>query len=183
MHKIVNSDFKLDLVFNCISNIKIKNNSDTLILKYDFWHNVFFCWINTIISEYESFYFSNLILNKKYISLSFEITNNTEIEKLNEKWLSKSGPTDVLSFPLISEKDPLNNFSFVELGDLFISLDIAKEQSLKYNHSLTKEMLWLASHGFLHLLGLEHNDNNELDIMLNLQEYFISKLNYLSIFK
>ena len=38
-------------------------------------------------------------------------------------------------------------------------------------------MIWLASHGFLHLLGWDHRDSNELDKMLFLQEYLISKLN------
>ena len=62
------------------------------------------------------------------------------------------------------------------MGDIFISLEMAFKQSLEFKHSLKKEMLWLASHGFLHLLGWEHNDDNELDNMLNFQEYLITRL-------
>ena len=53
---------------------------------------------------------------------------------------------------------------------------MAFKQSLEFDHSTKREMLWLASHGLLHLLGWEHNDAYELDNMLNFQEYLISKL-------
>ena len=90
--------------------------------------------------------------------------------------MNKSGPTDVLSFPMITELDTTKDLNFVELGDLFISLEMAFKQSLEFDHSLKREMLLLASHGLLHLLGWEHNDDNALDNMLNFQEYLISKL-------
>ena len=80
--------------------------------------------------------------------------------------MNKSGPTDVLSFPMISDVDTTKDLNFIELGDLLISLETAINQSLEFNHSITREMLWLASHGLLHLLGWEHNDDNELDLSL-----------------
>ena len=39
-----------------------------------------------------------------------------------------------------------------------------------------REMIWLASHGFLHLLGWEHNNQHDLENMLNFQEYLITRL-------
>jgi probable rRNA maturation factor len=90
-------------------------------------------------------------------------------------WMQKNGPTDVLSFPIFSNES-LNNFDHIELGDIFISLEMALKQSHEYKHSIYREMLWLASHGFLHLLGWEHNCDNELDKMLDFQEYLISRL-------
>ena len=89
--------------------------------------------------------------------------------------MQKNTPTDVLSFPIISDESP-NNLDHLELGDIFISLEIALEQSYEYKHSIYKEMLWLASHGFLHLLGWEHNNDFDLKNMLNFQEYLIKKL-------
>ena len=89
--------------------------------------------------------------------------------------MKKNEPTDVLSFPVICD-DFLNDSHHIELGDIFISLEMAIEQSFEYKHSINSEMLWLASHGFLHLLGWEHNNENELDDMLNFQEYLISRL-------
>ena len=103
------------------------------------------------------------------------IISNQEIAFMNQKWMQKNGPTDVLSFPIISYES-LNNLDHIELGDIFISLEIALEQSYEYKHSIYKEMLWLASHGFLHLLGWEHNNDLDLENMLNFQEYLIKKL-------
>ena len=54
---------------------------------------------------------------------------------------------------------------------------MALEQSYEYKHSIYREMLWLASHGFLHLLGWEHNNDLDLENMLNFQEYLIKRLN------
>ena len=54
---------------------------------------------------------------------------------------------------------------------------MAIKQSLEYNNSVEKEVIWLASHGLLHLLGWDHQDHNQLENMLNIQEYLISELN------
>jgi len=105
-----------------------------------------------------------------------QIINDNQISSINQKWMNKSGSTDVLSFPIISDEDTTKNLNFIELGDLFISLETAFKQSLEFNHSIKKEMLWLASHGLLHLFGWKHNNDYELDNMLNFQEYLISKL-------
>ena len=94
---------------------------------------------------------------------------------MNQKWMQKNGPTDFLSFPIISDES-LHNLDLIELGDIFISFEMALEQSYEYKHSIKREMLWLASHGFLHLLGWEHEDDNELKNMLSFQEYLISNL-------
>ena len=132
-------------------------------------------WIKIILDEKDTS-FPNFILDKKSFSLSLQIINDNEISSINQKWMNKSGSTDVLSFPIISDEDTTIDLNFIELGDLFISLETALKQSLEFNHSIKKEMLWLASHGLLHLLGWEHNDDYELDNMLNFQEYLISKL-------
>ena len=116
-----------------------------------------------------------LLLEKKSFSLGLQIISNQEIALLNQKWMQKNGPTDVLSFPIISNES-LNNLDHIELGDIFISLDMALEQSYEYKHSIYKEMIWLASHGFLHLLGWEHNNEHDLENMLNFQEYLITRL-------
>ena len=82
-----------------------------------------------------------------------------------------------MSFPILTENDLLLESPCIELGDLFISLETAQKQSKEFNNSLRDEMIWLASHGFLHLLGWDHRDKNELEKMLVLQERLISNLN------
>jgi|TARA_B100000530_G_scaffold92515_1_gene56676 probable rRNA maturation factor len=172
-------DLQIDLVFKCndFSNLSdhFLNKPDNLIFESGFWEEVLLCWIKIILDEKDTS-FPNFILDKKSFSLSLQIINDNEISSINQKWMNKSGSTDVLSFPIISDEDTTKDLNFIELGDLFISLETAFKQSLEFNHSIKKEMLWLASHGLLHLLGWEHNDDYELDNMLNFQEYLISKL-------
>ena len=179
MYKKEHGDLKIDLVFKCnnFSNLSdhFLNKPDNLILESGFWEEVLLCWIKIILDEKDTS-FPNFIFDKKSFSLSLQIINDNEISSINQNWMNKSGPTDVLSFPIISDFDSTNELLFIELGDLFISIDRACKQSLEFKHSLKREMLWLASHGFLHLLGWDHKDNMELDNMLNFQEYLISRL-------
>ena len=172
-------DLEVDLVFKCNNFSKLSDNllnkPDNLIFESGFWEEVLLSWIKVILNEKDTS-FPNFIFDKKSFSLSLQIINDNEISFINQKWMNKLGPTDVLSFPMISDLDNTKDLNFIELGDLFISLETASRQSLEFNHSITREMLWLVSHGFLHLLGWEHNDENDLDNMLNFQEYLISKL-------
>ena len=178
MKEKIISEINLDLVFKCndfsqFSN-KLKDTKTKLIFESIFWEKVFLSWINTILKK-NYYKFPNFIFEKKSFSLGLQIISNQEIASMNQNWMQKSGPTDVLSFPIISDES-LNNLDFIELGDIFISLEMALEQSSEYKHSIYREMLWLASHGFLHLLGWEHNNDLDLENMLNFQEYLINRL-------
>ena len=175
-----NSIVQIELVFN--NSFQIKQNNLNVngikqyIFEYDFWEKTFLRWINILLNEFKHF-LPNYLLNKKSVSLSFEIVDDLKISDLNQKWLNKLGPTDVLSFPIISKEYSANDFNSAEFGDIFISLEMALKQSMEYNNSVEQEVIWLASHGFLHLLGWDHQDQIQLDNMLKIQEYLISKLN------
>ena len=170
----------IDLVFICGKSLQkqkdFKKKDNQLIFQSQFWEKIFYKWIKIIIEEKINIKTRN-ILNKKIFSLSFHIIDNQEISILNKKWLNKEGATDVLSFPIIIGNEFKNDLLFAELGDIFISLEMASNQAKDYCHSLKREILFLASHGFLHLLGWEHETEEELKSMLNFQEYLISKLN------
>ena len=175
-----NSMEYIELVFkNSYEILPNKLNVDGIkqyIFEHDFWKNTFLMWINILLSEFNQF-LPNYLLNKKSCSLSFEIVDDLRISDLNKIWLKKLGPTDVLSFPILSKEDSLNDLNSIEFGDIFISLEMAIKQAIEYNNSLEKEVIWLASHGFLHLLGWDHQDQTQLENMLKIQEYLISKLN------
>ncbi len=172
------SEINLDLVFDCNDFCKLsekfQNPSEKLIFESSFWEKVFLRWTNLLL-EKDNLPLPKFIYNKKSFSLGLQIISNQEIAYINQKWMKKNGPTDVLSFPMISD-DTFNGIELIELGDIFISFEMAIEQSYEYKHSIYKEILWLASHGFLHLLGWEHNDDLELENMLNFQEYLLSRL-------
>ena len=171
----------IELVFK--NSFEIKPNKLNVkgikqyIFERDFWEATFLRWINILLNEFKQF-LPNYLLNKKSVSLSFEIVDDLKISDLNQTWLNKFGPTDVLSFPIISKEDSVYDLNSAEFGDIFISLEMAIKQAIEYNNSVEQEVIWLASHGFLHLLGWDHQDQTQLDNMIKIQEYLISKLNF-----
>lgn len=94
--------------------------------------------------------------------VSINFVTNKEIQELNRNYRQKNIPTDVLSFPMQElgegeeEINILDENLPVLLGDIVISVDRAKEQAKEYDHSLERELAFLALHGFLHLLGYDH---------------------------
>ena len=61
------------------------------------------------------------------------------------------------------------------LGDIYISIDKAKEQAKEYGHSLKRELCFLMTHGFLHLLGYDHMEKEDEMIMFPLQEKILKE--------
>ena len=99
------------------------------------------------------------------------IINNDEIHEINRKYRGVDRATDVISFALEDDK----TFEVVEtnmriLGDIYISIDKAREQAENYGHSLKRELSFLAVHGLLHLLGYDHMNEEEEKEMFKLQE-------------
>lgn len=107
------------------------------------------------------------------VSLSF--VDNYEIHSLNKMYRGIDKETDVLSFPMIDE----NSIEFEEktLGDIVISLEKAKEQSEDYNHSFEREICFLTCHSMFHLLGYDHDNDENTRIMREKEKYILNKLN------
>ncbi len=87
--------------------------------------------------------------------VSITFTDNESIRELNKEYRDIDRETDVLSFPMEDEGD------IVVLGDIVISLEKAKEQSVEYGHSLEREISFLCVHSTLHLLGYDHETSIE----------------------
>lgn len=90
-----------------------------------------------------------------------------EIKRLNQTYRKIDRVTDVLSFALC---DDLENEMKNSLGDIFIAVDQARRQASEYGHSLKREMAFLAVHGYLHLLGYDHQTKEEEEQMFAKQE-------------
>jgi len=109
--------------------------------------------------------------------ISINFTDDEDIQELNRNYRQNDAPTDVISFAMqeqtegeleiIGEDLPLT------LGDIVISVDRAKEQALEYNHSLKREISFLAVHGFLHLLGYDHMNKADEEKMFGRQEQIL----------
>ena len=90
--------------------------------------------------------------------LGIILVDNSYIQELNFTYRGIDAPTDVLSFNLRDEVvDVEEGIEEIILGDVIISLEKAKEQSLLYGHDLVRELALLTIHGILHLLGYDHD--------------------------
>lgn len=91
--------------------------------------------------------------------LAIVFVDDRTMSSLNRKYMKRKGPTDVLAFPMQEGKDA--EYAGDSLGDVFVSVDRAEEQAGRVGHSLRKELLLLALHGLLHLLGYNHESMPE----------------------
>ncbi len=103
------------------------------------------------------------------ISDNFYFTLNSvdkdEISELNFKHFNKTGPTDVLSFPLFSGVDEINYLNpdnEESLGDMFFCRQVLKKNALHYSKDLIDELQLVLVHGLLHLVGYSHVKENKL---------------------
>ena len=114
--------------------------------------------------------------------LGLVLVGDGEITALNADWRGQSGPTDVLAFAAQDPDEtgapppPPAPGDALELGDIVISLDTAARQAADHGHDLERELLFLASHGLLHLLGWDHPDDASLAAMLARQERLLADL-------
>ena len=91
--------------------------------------------------------------------LSVALVDDATIAELNAAYRSKSGPTDVLSFSLV-EGDHADHRGGM-LGDVVISVPAAERQAHELGHGLDEELLRLLIHGVLHLMGFDHEADEE----------------------
>jgi len=163
----------------------------------DLWHERLSAWLDDLQADLPE------ALQSEAYSLGLQLVSDASIAALNQDWRSTSGATDVLAFaaqdddlegalpmPLPPQPEgpgPGNEpdeqaddddwgpaFGSVELGDIVISLDTAARQAPEHDHSLEQELLFLASHGLLHLLGWDHPDDASLAAMLARQEELLA---------
>lgn len=92
--------------------------------------------------------------------VALRLTTDAEIKTLNRDYRSKNKPTDVLAFA--QREGPGGGLHPRLLGDIVISVDTARRQAKR---GLAVELLHLASHGLCHLLGYDHNDDDEERVM------------------
>lgn len=106
--------------------------------------------------------------------VSVTFVTNERIQEINREYRGKDQPTDVISFALEELGEDEVEIIGAEiprvLGDIIISIDRTKEQAEEYNHSVSRELGFLALHGFLHLLGYDHIEEEEEKQMFKRQK-------------
>jgi len=105
--------------------------------------------------------------------LTILLTDDAQIQELNNQFLGLDAPTDVLSFPA-GELDPDSEGLY--LGDIVISVERARAQATTGEHPYPEEMQLLVVHGVLHLLGHDHGEPDEKQRMWALQSKALAEL-------
>ena len=100
--------------------------------------------------------------------------DNDRIKEINKEYRNIDKETDVISFALEDNND-IKYDGFRVLGDIYISLDKAKEQAILYEHEFIREMCFLITHGILHLLGYDHMEEEDEKIMFEKQERLLEE--------
>lgn len=138
----------------------------------------------------------NLLLKAVELSLKLEnfsipseisilITDDESIREVNREHRNIDSPTDVLSFPLVDMQEgkiisDTGDFDLDEnllmLGDIVLSIETAVRQAEEYGHSLEREMAFLVTHGVFHLLGYDHQDEEQEEKMFGKQENVLTQL-------
>ena len=117
------------------------------------------------------------------------LTDNEEIQRINQKFRSIDRPTDVLSFPMIDFESPAE-YDFLEeddscfdpetgelmLGNIVISKEKVISQAEEYGHSVKREYAFLIAHSMLHLLGYDHMEEEERAVMEGRQKDILKQL-------
>jgi probable rRNA maturation factor len=135
-------------------------------------------------------------LKEEGVNVEYEISmiliDNSEIKRINRENRNIDSMTDVLSFPMLEYpekkfyKDVYINTKFSDtyldegklvLGDIALSLEMAKEQSNEFGHSFIRECAYLTVHSVLHLLGYDHIEIEDKMVMRQREEEILNKFN------
>ena len=138
----------------------------------------------------------DVALKDEEVTIPYQISllfvDNNEIREINNETRGIDKVTDVLSFPMLDYpenmvfKNVYKNKKFNEiyldgeelvLGDMVLSLERAKEQSIEYNHSFEREVCYLVVHSILHLLGYDHMNDEDKAKIRTREEEILGKLN------
>ncbi len=121
-----------------------------------------------------------LLDSKLIITITF--TTPEEIRKINKKYRKIDKATDVLSFPMFEKAEldkKIKNKDFLYedvLGDVIISIDKVREQAEEYGHSFERELSYMLVHGFYHLMGYDHIEEQDKKIMRPKEEKILNEL-------
>lgn len=121
-------------------------------------------------------------LDKANLYINIILTNPEQIREINKKYRNIDKETDVLSFPMFEKEeiqDMLRNGNEIEepLGDIMISIPRVSQQAKEYGHSFDRELSYMVIHGFYHLMGYDHIEEEDKKIMRNKEEEILEILN------
>ena len=108
--------------------------------------------------------------------LTIRIVDENEMSRLNETYRGKSGPTNVLSFPF--EAPAIEGMEFELLGDIVICAAVVAGEAETQGKTLEAHWAHITLHGLLHLLGQDHQTDDQAVVMEALEVNLLARLGY-----
>jgi len=116
-------------------------------------------------------------INSQDFEISISFVDNEKIKEMNKFYRDKDSVTDVLSFPQYDSIEEINDEEgYLSLGDIVISLDKVEKQAKEYEHSFERELLYLTTHGMLHLLGFDHINESDKNKMRKVEDAIMKEM-------
>lgn len=106
------------------------------------------------------------------VDVTLTLVDEHEMERLHREWMNLPGSTDVMSFPMDELRPGPPESPVLEgiLGDIVLCPAVATVQAKEAGHSLVDELCLLTTHGMLHLLGHDHEEDASRAAMFGLQK-------------
>ena len=142
------------------------------------------------LSSDEKYYLSDKLLNDlnkmfKHISskeglednnVNLRFVSSREMKKLNSHYRGINKDTNVLSF----ENQDLSKDHTKNIGDIAISYSYVKNEAITQEKNLDDHIMHMFTHGMLHILGYDHNNNHQANNMESKEIEFLSKFNIIN---
>lgn len=106
------------------------------------------------------------------ISFDFLYCDSVKTHEINREYRNKDYPADIITFAIFADTPDDERFIFdgeINLGEVMIALDKVQEEASKKNVSFDYELSFLISHGILHLLGFDHQTEEDYNFIIGLQ--------------
>ena len=144
-------------------SVDVKNESDFVVDESE-------------ISSHATFLLRSLHMNPAS-ELSVMLVDEAAMTELHEKFMDEPGSTDVLSFPMDELRAGTSDKPSEEgiLGDVVLCPAVAARQGEQAGHSMEVELRLLLTHGVLHLLGHDHEEPDEHEVMFGLQAELLAQ--------
>ncbi len=117
-------------------------------------------------------------LDKTDLYLSITLSDEEYIHEINKEIRGIDKPTDVLSFPMFEKNEIPTTKTGIQdvLGDIIICIPIVEKQAIEYEHSFKRELAYMLVHGFYHLMGYDHMQEDEKKQMRMKEENVLGKI-------
>ena len=134
-------------------------------------------WVDTALIGAQAAYLLDRLHLDPDVDVSILLVDEHEMARLHVEWMDEPGPTDVLSFPMdeLRRPAPGEDAPLGTLGDIVLCPDFVRAQAVERGRTLDEELVFLTTHGVLHLLGYDHATEDDYAAMFALQDELLAE--------